>query len=125
MGQKNRTVDEQRKILSQNEIKSSGWAGDSMENEWSQAISEIVDKKTKKMKSNHYKIFPTNWLIIYDNTPYIKIDFKKAFDYLFKKMDIYWNSDLYFESIFIERGDKIFDMKVSIITQWNINNLWN
>ena len=52
-----------------------GWIGDSVEREWTQAMSDCIQKKIDALHKNGFSRFNDNWLLIYDNLslPYLQI----------------------------------------------------
>jgi hypothetical protein len=55
-----------------------GWAGDSVELEWVQAMLHFVERKRLKMREPNFDRFDANWILIYDNWPRPTIDKRSA-----------------------------------------------
>ncbi len=48
---------------------SDGWEGDAPEREWAEAMLYVLTQKSQSFSKPGYRLFPTNWLLIYDNWP--------------------------------------------------------
>ena len=79
-----------------------GWDGDSPEKQWAFALSEIIDRKTNKLRKDDFKKFPNNFLLIYDNLPLPAIDYSKGLIYLREALKAYWVQRIIFDTIFLQ-----------------------
>lgn len=66
----------------QSEKVGAGWAGDSPEREWAEAIMFFIVNKLQGFKKTGFKAFQKNWLLIYDNWPLPALDYQKATELL-------------------------------------------
>jgi len=122
-GQK-RTTNELRDILASNKLTGPGWIGDDLKRNWTEAISDNVLNKTKKLSSEGFTRFDNNWLLIYDNLPQQMSDITKAIDCLESWIGDYWNNKKGFQAIFIETGNRIVEFLSSTHKIMKINDLW-
>ena len=101
-----------------------GWAGDSVEREWSEAMLHFVKEKIETVGKKGFEKFERNWLLIYDNWPLPALDRKKASQFLLPKLlkSTCFNS---FDYLYIISGDLVLAFSNSDIKQYEINNLWS
>lgn len=103
----NRTVEEMRALLRQNQLTSDGWAGNDPEREWALFIKGAVDVKLKKLAHPGFMKFEHNWLSIYDNLPMPNIHLADAINFLRPLLASCWSRNPSFDKIFIEHGPVI------------------
>ncbi len=123
-GTKKRSVANLRSIVTQEELSGPGWDGDSVEREWTQAIAEIVNKKTHKLTSSGFEKLPINWLLIYDNLPLPMLENDKALKYLKEILQSYWNIGGRFDIVMVETGNEILEIDAISSQNREINDLW-
>lgn len=99
-----KTNDELRGIKKSVSLTGPGWEGDEREKEFADAISDIVEKKSRKLLEETYQRGDEDWLVIYDNLALHKIDRTKSLSYLCISLDNYWSNDT-FDRIYIESGE--------------------
>lgn len=63
-----------------------GWAGDSAEREWADAMLSTVQRKLLSVVKPGFRLHPENWLLIYDNWPLPHIDNMVAARYLLDRL---------------------------------------
>lgn len=102
---------------------SSGWEGDSVEIEWSEAMLYFVEGKIEALAKEGFNKFQQNWLLIYDNWSLPAVDQKKSSQCLFHKLIESKCFDS-FCNIFIITGSFIFELSNSGIVQHETNDLW-
>lgn len=100
-----------------------GWAGDSVEREWSEAMLHFVTGKLETFSKEGFEKFIMNWLLIYDNWSLPALDRDKAAQFLLPKL-IESNCFNSFDSILIITGNLIYEFSNMGIAQHEINNLW-
>lgn len=59
-----------------------GWAGDSVERSWAEAISSFINKKVENAGKDGYDLFGDERLMIYDNWPAPALDHSRALVHL-------------------------------------------
>lgn len=62
---------------------SDGWAGDSPEREWADAMAQSISAKVTGLSAPGFERFQEDWLLIYDNWPLPHVDPERAADFLF------------------------------------------
>lgn len=122
-GSPKKSLQELRKIVSKKELTGPGWEGDEVEIEWSNAITDTIIKKTKKLCSEGFQKYNENWLSIYDNANSFALDIDKASAYIYEALRDYWLSDC-FDAIFIETGELIMKITQTNSMKIPLNDLW-
>jgi hypothetical protein len=84
----------------ENDDPGDGWAGDSPEREWANAMIYFTKKKLPKVEAAGFVRYPENWLLIYDNWQLPDVDFNKAAYFLCPLLKDS-NAFLVFDKIFI------------------------
>lgn len=101
----------------------SGWAGDSVEREWSEAMHYFVKKKMETIAKEGFEKFKQNWLLIYDNWSLPALDRETAAQFLFPKL-IESDSFNSFCRVYIITGDLLCEFSVNGIAQYKANEFW-
>lgn len=102
----------------------SGWAGDSVEREWSEAMLHFVKGKIETLVKDGFEKFNQNWLLIYDNWSLPALDREKAAQFLLPKV-IDSNSFDNFDRVYIITGNLVFEFSNTGVEEHKINDLWN
>jgi len=118
------TLDEMRAFLSDGEMRSDGWAGDSAEHEWANYMKDVIDIKLTKLSSPQFRKFDQNWLAIYDNLPLPNIHLTRANGILQQHFAGLWSRQPSFDAIFIERGPVIAKFTATGFTNLVLRDLW-
>lgn len=73
-----------KKIVAEIELNDPGygWAGDSVERSWAEAISSFINKKVENAGKDGYELFGDERLMIYDNWPAPALDHSRALVHL-------------------------------------------
>lgn len=122
-GSPKKSLQELREIVSRKELTGPGWEGDEVEVEWSNAIKDTINKKTKKLFSKGFQKFNENWLSIYDNANSFALDINKASAYINEALRDYWSTGC-FNVIFVEIGELILKITQTNSMQIHLNDLW-
>lgn len=101
----------------------SGWAGDSVEREWSEAMHHFVKGKMETFEKEGFEKFKQNWLLIYDNWSLPALDREKAAQFLLPKL-IESDSFNSFGIVYIITGDLVCEFSITGIVQHHTNELW-
>jgi len=101
----------------------SGWAGDSVETEWSEAMLHFVKGKMETLAKEGFEKFRQNWLLIYDNWSLPALDREKAAQFLLPKL-IESDSFNSFGRVYIITGGLVYEFSVTGIVQYQTNELW-
>lgn len=123
-GAPNMSVEDMRNLLRQDQLTSSGWAGDRPEREWALYIESVIETKLSKLSKPGFDLFPENWLAIYDNLPLHNIDLEKAIGFLLPKLSHIWAKSPMFHSIYIEHGPVIIQFSPNETAHMVLNDLW-
>lgn len=99
-----------------------GWAGDSVEREWSEAMFHFVKSKIETLAKEGFEKFELNWLLIYENWNLPALDREKAVQFLLLKI-IKSNCYDNFDSVYIITGNLVCDFSSTGIVQHEINDL--
>jgi len=118
---KNREVSE---IVSRTKLTGPGWEGDSPEIEWAEAMADIINNKTTKLRKNEFDKFSANYLLIYDNLPRPNIDFSKSISQLMASLNAYWGSGIIFDIIFVQTDDLLMSFDSSTYKKFKNNKIW-
>ncbi len=124
LGSPPRSIQEMRELLKRGKLIADGWDGDSAEEEWALYIDSIVRKKLEDTTKNGYDIFPHRFLSIYDNLPLPNVYLEKAANSFTEKCYHNWQHANRFESIFVERGPVILEVRQNEIQFHALNDLW-
>ena len=100
-----------------------GWAGDSIEREWSEAMLHFVKGKIETLAKEGFEKFKQNWLLIYDNWSLPALDREKAAQFLLPKI-IESNCFDNFDSVYIITGNLVCEFSNTVIVEHEINDLW-
>jgi len=100
-----------------------GWAGDSVEREWSEAMLHSVKGKIGTLAIEGFEKFKQNWLLIYDNWGLPALDRKKAAQFLLPKII---EADCFdsFSTVHIITGDFMYEFSNKGFVRHEINDLW-
>lgn len=107
----------------QADLSGSGWAGDSVEREWSEAMLHFVKGKIETLAKEGFEKFKQNWLLIYDNWSLPVLDREKAAQFLSPKI-IESNCFNSFSSVYIITGDLVYVFSNTGIVRYEVNDLW-
>ncbi|NVJ67390.1 MAG: hypothetical protein HWE16_12960 [Gammaproteobacteria bacterium] len=91
-----------------NNLPSSGWLGDSVEQDWAEAIFYFVQRKINSLKKTGFDKFAQNWLLIYDNWPLPSIEYEISSQFLHKKL-LNINCFESFNNVFVLSGKCIYE----------------
>lgn len=119
-----KTLDELREIASQTQLTGIGWPGDAPEQELSDAMTDVVATKTKKLNDESYTCFDEDWLLIYENLSLPALNRSKSASYLCLALSEYW-SDTSFTRIFIETGQFMVELSQDSLKMHELCNLWS
>lgn len=100
-----------------------GWAGDSVEVEWSIAMDYFVRRKIDKLMKAGFEKFNQNWLLIYDNWRLPALIREKATSCLLRLV-LRYNCFEKFDHIYIISGSLLCELSSAGVAQHEINNLW-
>lgn len=118
-----KSLEELRLIASQRRLTGPGWQDDEIEVEWSEAILDVIQRKSKKLISKGFERYSENWLSIYDNVNSLALDIDKSSSMLSIRLQGYW-SNVAFDKVYVETGDLILRISQQNITKLPLNNLW-
>jgi hypothetical protein len=125
-----RTSKEILEILRQSEKRLTGmpWIGDSVEREWSAAISSAVEAKTDSLNSSGFKRHPANWLLIYDDVPQFALDLQLAVKHLLDRLNDLpsrrQKSAIAFSKLFVETRNRFITVENGNWSQTKVRNIW-
>ena len=122
-GAPKRTLEELRSIASENKLTGSGWEGDEIEVEWSEAIFDVIKKKSEKLISKGFERYSENWLSIYDNANSFALDIDKSVSMIAKKLFNYWSNES-FDKVYVETGELILEISKENAKKIPLNDLW-
>jgi len=100
-----------------------GWAGDSVEREWVEAIFYFVKQKVDKLLKDGFEKFDKDWLLIYDNWSLPALDREKAVPLLLSHI----NSGgvlQEFDFIFVLTGPHLCAVSRGGIRLYDTNDIW-
>jgi len=80
-------------ILTRSKFTGPGWTGSEVEEEFAQAIYDIILFKTKKLQGEHFKRHGSDWLSVYLNLHLPALENDEACSLLSEKITDYWFSD--------------------------------
>lgn len=119
-----KSQDEKYAIAAKKKLDGPGWEGDFPEEEWAQAMRDIVNKKTTDLRAKEFVKYTENILLIYDDLRLPKGRQELASGYFTSKLTDYWTSGLVYDSIFVETGKVIFEFNSSGLQKTHVNDLW-
>lgn len=122
-GTPERTLDELRKIASKDKLTGPGWAGNSVEVEFSQIVSDVAVRKTERLNKEGFERFPNNSLLIYCNQTLPILDVEEGSEICHNQLSQYWSEDT-FDRILVEKGDRIIVFTPDYYWIYRLNNLW-
>jgi len=101
-----------------------GWAGDSVEREWADAMFHFIEQKVATLLKDGFEWFEKDWLLIYDNWSLPALDRHKAAPFL---LNLVTESEVLheFERIYIITGQYLCEVASTGIQFYDINDLWN
>lgn len=101
-----------------------GWIGDSVENDWAIAMFYFAQKKEVVANKDGFKLYPANWLLIYDNWRLPKVDLSTATRIL---SDCLAESDVFktFSTIYIISEKHLCELRDGHAYLYRLNELWN
>jgi hypothetical protein len=102
---------------------SGGWAGESVEQDWAEAMLYVIRKKRDRFAQPGFRKFPENWLLIYDNWELPFIDRDRAAQKLSAELRLHQEATP-FDRIFIETGNLMFEYQGPAYTRSPLNDLW-
>ena len=100
-----------------------GWAGDSVEREWAAAMFYFVNKKICTAQKPEYKLFESNWLLIYDNWRLPAIHLEEALS-LFRQLCSEGDIFSTFSCFFILTKKQLCQFTKVSSTVFPTNELW-
>jgi len=100
-----------------------GWAGDSVEREWTGAMKSFIQEKVEKSKKPDFELFERNWLLMYGNWPLPALDQAVAAKMLFDSLVPHELGP--FENIFIECLSRFWVFTCNGYYSQPINDVWN
>lgn len=101
----------------------SGWAGDSVEREWADAMFYFIKDKMGIFMKGGFEKFMQNWLLIYDNWSLPDLHVEEATPFLF---DLAKKNSCFdkFDCIYIITGSFVCEFTKTGIKQYETVNLW-
>lgn len=106
-----------------NIVPSGGWAGDSVEVNWSEAMGYYIKQKEINALKPGYTSFEENCLLIYDNWPAAALDTEVGADYLAKRLkSTKHNYD--FKIIYILSHGYLLVFSSNNYHKYKVNELW-
>jgi hypothetical protein len=109
--------------IAQGLVLGEGWAGDSVETDWAEVMTYFSIAKADKFSRPGFRIFPSNWLLIYDNWELPMLNEAKAAGFFHAQLAAL-NPPLAFERIFVECNKTIWQFTPSGPSRRNIIDLW-
>jgi len=122
-GQK-REKSEIYEIANRKKLTGPGWEGNSPEIEWAQALYDITQNKTIKLRKDDFKKYKENALLVYDNLPLPHIDYSKATSLFRDALTGYWNSGIIFNKIFVQTDNLLIFISQEEMKTFKTNNVW-
>ena len=124
-----RSFPDEKKLKSRDLIKemeenetSGGWIGNSVERDWTAAMSHFASKKRRLAKKEGFKIYKENWLLIYDNWRLPNVILEEAMPMFLEKCI----SEKYFDTfscIYVILSDKLCLFSSSQTEAYKLNQL--
>lgn len=110
--------------IARGEVDSPGWDGDSVEQDWAEAMRLVIRRKVERFEQAGFRKFPENWLLIYDNWELPFLDRDEAAQKLSTHLSV--NSEATpFNRVFIETGNLIFEFQTASCMRLPLKDLWN
>ena len=122
-GETKKTAKHLKKEIEENRA-GSGWAGDSVEREWSEAMFHFINTKIDTLMKEGFERFDKDWLLIYDNWSLPALDHENAVPFLLK---LSTDNGCFekFDHIYIITGDLLCEFSSTGVTLHEINDLWD
>jgi len=106
-----------------NTVPSGGWAGDSVEVNWSEAMEHFIEQKEISALKTGYTSFEENCLLIYDNWPTAALDIEIGAAYLVKTLN--GTKRKYdFKKIYILSYGYLLVFNCNNYHKYKVNELW-
>lgn len=115
-------LDELRQIARETKLTGPGWTGDEPEQEFADAISDVVENKTRKLNEDNFSRFDEDWLVIYENLALPPLEKNNTASYLCLSLANYWGSNT-FQRIFVESGIFIIELTSERYAMYRICDL--
>ena len=122
-GAPKRSLGELRSIASEKKLTGPGWEGDEIEVELSEAIFDVIQKKSGKLISKGFENYMENWLSIYDNANSSALNIDKSISMISEKLRKYWSNES-FDKIYVETGEFILEISKENVIKLPLNDLW-
>ena len=106
-----------------NTVPSGGWAGDSVEVNWSEAMEHFIELKEINASKPGYTSFDENCLLIYDNWPTAALDVDVGANYLVKRLNDYKHK-YNFDKIYILSHGYLLVFTGNNSHKYKVNELW-
>ncbi len=104
-------------------LPSDGWAGDSPEREWADAIFHTFRRKVEVATKPGFQLFDRNVVLIYDNWPLPGVEVSQAAAYLMKQVGAASLSP--FDAFFVECGREVWYFSANGYGSHPIPDLWD
>jgi len=124
LNEKRKTTHELRDMLASDKLTDPGWGSNGREIGWSRDMCLTCKKKTVKLCNPEYTRFQENWLLIWDELPYIGTNYELAGEYLLEHLNTYWNETEVFSAILIDVGSEIIRITSSGLVKWISSDPW-
>jgi len=105
--------DEVKEILESDRFTSLPWYGDAPETEWVDYVRKGFEKKVSKLKSEGYKVYPSNWLLVYMNAPLPSLHHEVIVGMIAQPSRPWFDADPTFDAIFVISDNKLFKIERS------------
>lgn len=122
-GAPKRSLDKLREIASQDKLTGSGWAGNSVEVEFSQLVFDVASRKTETLNKAGFDKFSRNYLLIYCNQTLPILDIEEGSEICHRQLASYW-SDITFDRILVEKGENVVVFTSTHYWVYKLNDLW-
>lgn len=98
-----------------------GWAGDSVERSWVEAMANFVSDKILSVQASGYTRFDRTWLVIYDNWPAPNLNHAKALPLLIAELAklATWST---FERVFILDESVLLEVEQGMVYVYCVNH---
>jgi len=100
-----------------------GWHGDSVEVNWTEAMSHFIETKENNALKDGYTLYDKNSLLIYDNWPTAALDIDVGINYL-KNALANSTHRFNFDTIYILSHGFLLTISNNICTKVTVNELW-
>jgi hypothetical protein len=118
------SLKEMRSLLGRSKLTGKAWVGDSAEREWAAYMESVISSKLLKLTKPGYAVFPVMWLAIYDNLPMPNLDLRLALSHLAQLLPPHWASHPSFQTIYIEHGPVVAEIRVAGSNHLSLKDLW-